>query len=115
MEQEYKLRKDVDELQFNLEQTISDLNVLQAVTLNGEEYYTKEEVDEELERLRIKSEGLPYFYKNSNGDLLVDLPLTADYSFELEEDDLIVSLTGDNHFEIDDFGNLWYRGEVVGD
>ena len=71
MEQEYKLRKDVDELQFTLEQTISDLNVLQAVTLDGQDYYTKEEVDEELERLRVKSEGLPYFYKNKKVFFLV--------------------------------------------
>lgn len=115
MEQEYKLRKDVDKLQIGVAQVESDINVLRAITVNGEDYYTKEEVDEELARLRAKSEGLPYFYKDSNSNLIVDLPINCPYSFRVDENyDLIVSLPeGEtNHFVLDDSGNLGYNVNV---
>ena len=114
MEQEYNLRKEVDELQYLAAQTQSEVSMLRAITLDGNEYYTKEEVDEELRRLRLKSEGLPYFYKNSDGDLIVDLPLNSNFSFSLNNNkDLIVSLPSgvENHFSIDEFGYLWFRSD----
>ena len=57
MDQEYKLRKDVDDIQISVAQVESDIEELRSITVNGEDYYTKEEVDAWLEHLKAKSEG----------------------------------------------------------
>lgn len=108
---QYKLRKDVDELQILAAQVDADVNMLRSITLDGNAYYTKEEVDDVLAHLKAKAEGLPYFYKNSDGDLIVDLPLDSPYSFVLNANyELVVSLPSNtNPFRIDADGNLWFR------
>lgn len=114
---QYKLRKDLDRLTILAEQTRSDVNVLNAITLDGNEYYTKDDVDDMLARLRAKSEGLPYFFTDDDSNLVVDLPLSADFSFSLNGDcELVVSLPEgvENHFVLLDNGDLVYRVEGVG-
>ena len=112
--QEYKLRKDVDELQIAVAQAESNVKVLQSITLNGNDYYTKDEVDEELQRLMVKSEGLPYFSISDDGDLMMDLSLSIEPYFSLSNGDLIVSSSdGELHFFIDDFGDLWFTTDVL--
>ena len=114
---QYKLRKDVDKLRYDADTTQSELNMLKATSVNGQDYYTKEDVDKRLQSLIAKSHGLPYFYKNDDGDLIMDVPDGVTPYFELDnEDNLIVTLgSGEtNHYYINDDGDLIYDTEYNG-